>query len=197
MKKILLFIATASLFIACDETKDELEIYNVFFGASDKLSALTEYEGVTTSYVYSPDFYSSGGTDVVDWYSEGATATVDNGILRIKTSSNKNNPAGIRFDFSPVRELQDFQVEAFLKPEVFPSGTEQGLIFDINESDESFGYFVYSTSGSSFLTGHQNGDDDWYTGDMEISTSTYHLFTVRKNRQEVSLLPGQAISVCD
>jgi hypothetical protein len=181
MKHILLTILTASLMIACDKTDNELEIYNAFFGASDQPSALTDYEGVTTTHIYSPDFNNTGGTDVVNWYSEGdGTATVSSGILHIEAANN--NPAGIWFDFSPVSKAKNFQVEMSLKSDNFPTNSEQGLIFDINSSSKQFGYFAYSTATYPFLIGRLTGNNqtDWFQGSTPINYSNYHLFTIRK-----------------
>jgi hypothetical protein len=193
-----MLIATASLFIACDETKNESDIVDAFFSdIQDETVNPKSYGVVECTGVYLQDFDNAGNCD---WQ----TGTgMNDGMFLVQSgeysiTATSKGATGAWLDLPADVRDGDFQIETYVNHISFGSSGEQAILFGVTDNGNSMCFFEceYMTGKTTLMIGRDR--TNWYEKQRDVDLSAWHLYTIRKlNGKLYFFLDKSFIYSCD
>jgi hypothetical protein len=182
MKKTIIILALAALFAACDKTKNEQGIIDLFIGDEEILSSpgLTNYNAI--EYL---DYVNETVSNWTEDESAYLSITRTGGYLVFTGKRDCYVWHNISLD-----NRQDFQFE--INMQLAFSNTNynkrMGMIF--GQSGESYNFFTITQLSDSWTVSGGHNDNGtvtkWFEKEITFNASAEHLFTLRKIGNKMS-----------
>jgi hypothetical protein len=190
MKKIFLLTVFASLFVACDETKNEQDIVNTFFGdgISGSRPRPENYDRMqTTENLYYQDFNSAATSDWSEKNDSYSLQGFESGELIIQGKKGFYTWKS----FGNPNPYEDFQIEIMVQFNftlVSNNDASMGIVFGVDDNTGFFHYVsLFNGENHVLQIGNYTGSayNHLYSKPSDLTKNTHHLYTIRKVGTEV------------